>query len=111
VAWSYKAPNGILIDERRIVKPSDGSGHELIDVQSRRFTRERGGGTTKNWRMADDPDIIRTRRLLTTSLDLYHRSTTIDVNYMEIDALKPGVNHIPPSHGVAAQRGRWPLHS
>ena len=58
-----------------------------------------GGGTTESWRMADDPEIIRTRRLLYTRLELYHRSTTIDVNYMEHNALKPGVNHIPlPPH-------------
>jgi hypothetical protein len=49
VAWSYKAPNGILIDERRIVKPSEGSGHELIDVQPRRFTREKGRRNNKKF--------------------------------------------------------------
>jgi len=76
------------------MKPSEGSGHELIDVQPRRFTRERGRKKTKNLRMAVDPDIIRTRRLLTTSLEVYHSSTPIDVNYMELNALKPGFNHI-----------------
>jgi hypothetical protein len=54
----------------------------------------KGVGTTKNLRMADDPDIIRTRRLLTISLELYHCSTPIDTNYMGLNVLKPGVNHI-----------------
>ena len=54
----------------------------------------KGGGTTKNLRLADDPNIIRTRRLPTTNLELDHCRTPIDVNYMELNALKPGINHI-----------------
>jgi len=49
--------------------------------------------------MADDPDIFRTRRLLTTNLELYYHSTPIDVNYMELNALKPGINHITSYKG------------
>ena len=52
----------------------------------------KGGGGTKNFRMADDPGNIGISCLLTTSLELYRHITLISDSDMELTALKPSQN-------------------